>query len=199
MLPSMYTDSPNPPSAGPDAPFVAPGIRKDIVEAIYAVLDTQEQTLTARRVEALASFLDTDDGRNLLAGYKRASGIVSSEEETDHRHYHGKPDPQLYLRKEERELAVAITVAKHEAEAAIARDDFEQAIHAIATLRPFVDAFFEKVTVNVEMSDRRENRLKLLNEFREATRAVADFSRIEGSAYRSFSSPFSARNSASGP
>ncbi len=69
---------------------------------------------------------------------------------------------------------------KEEAAKAVAREDFEGAMAAIAKLRPDVDAFFDKVTVNVPAADRRENRLKLLNEIREATRAVADFSRIEG-------------------
>jgi glycyl-tRNA synthetase beta chain len=136
--------------------------------------------LIVRRVEALSAMLATEDGKNLLAGYKRAANIIAIEEKKDGRAYHGKPDPQLYLQKEERELAVAVNAAKTEAEAAVAREDFAAAMHAVATLRPFVDAFFDKVTVNVEMSDRRENRLKLLNEIREATRAVADFSKIAG-------------------
>ena len=75
---------------------------------------------------------------------------------------------------------MSIAAAKKEAETAVAREDFAAAMQAIATLRPFVDAFFDKVTVNVEEPELRENRLKLLNEIREATRAVADFSKIEG-------------------
>jgi glycyl-tRNA synthetase beta chain len=134
----------------------------------------------AHRVEALGRFLESEDGKNLLAGYKRATNIIRIEEKKDARQYRGKPHPDLYLQKEERELAVSIAAARHEAQAAVAREDFEGAMHAIATLRPFVDAFFEKVTVNVEMSDRRENRLKLLSEIRDATDAVADFSKIEG-------------------
>jgi glycyl-tRNA synthetase beta chain len=156
------------------------GARHDLVDAVFALQGQDDLLLIIRRVEALAKFLATEDGSNLLAGYKRATNIIRIEEKKDQRPYHGKPDPQLYLQKEERELAVSIAAAKHEAEAAVSREDFEAAMHAIATLRPFVDAFFDKVTVNVEMSDRRENRLKLLNEIREATRAVADFSKIEG-------------------
>lgn len=176
----MFTDNSERPSPKPSDAQLAPVMREDLAEAIYAVLDPQAQTLTPRRVEALANFLDTDDGKNLLAGYRRATDIVRTGEDQDGRHCQGKPDPQLYLRKEERELAVAIAAAKHEAEVAIAQNDFAQAMHAIATLRPLIDAFFDNVTVNVEMSDRRENRLKLLNEFREATRAVADFSKVAG-------------------
>jgi glycyl-tRNA synthetase beta chain len=156
------------------------GARHDLVNAVFS-LGLQDDLVTiARRVEALGRFLDSEDGKNMLAGYKRATNIIRIEEKKDDRHYHGKPQPDLYLQKEERELAVSVTAAKHEAESAIAREDFAAAMHAIATLRPFVDAVFDKVTVNVEMSDRRENRLKLLNEIREATAAVADFSKIEG-------------------
>jgi glycyl-tRNA synthetase beta chain len=122
---------------------------------------------------------DSEDGRNILAVHERVTEILGIEEQHDAREYRGKPDPLLYLKKEERELAVSTAAARHEAQAALAREDFETALHAVATLRPFVEAFFEKVTVNVAMSDRRENRLKLLNEVREATLAVADFSPLE--------------------
>ncbi len=136
--------------------------------------------LIVRRVEALGKFLSTDDGKSLLAGAKRAANILRIEEKKDGTTYHGKPDPNLYLQPEERALAAAINAAKEEAAKAVAREDFEGAMAVIAGLRPHVDAFFEKVTVNVAISDQRENRLKLLNEIREATRAVADFSKIEG-------------------
>jgi glycyl-tRNA synthetase beta chain len=156
------------------------GARHDLVDAVFALSGQDDLVLIARRVEALGRFLDTEDGKNLFAGYRRAVNIVRIEEKKDARQYHGRPDPHLYLQPEERELAVGIHVARQEAEAAVAREDFEAAMAAIAKLRPYVDAFFDKVTVNVEMADRRENRLKLLNEIREATGAVADFSKIEG-------------------
>jgi glycyl-tRNA synthetase beta chain len=156
------------------------GARHDLVDAVFALEGQDDLLLIVRRVEALAKFLATEDGKNLLSGYKRATNIIRIEEKKDSRLYHGKPDPHLYLQEQERELAASIAAAKHEAEAAVKREDFEAAMRAIATLRPFVDAFFDKVTVNVEIADRRENRLKLLNEIREATRAVADFSQIEG-------------------
>ncbi len=92
----------------------------------------------------------------------------------------GKPDPSLYRQDEEWALSKAIDVAKAEASAAVAREDFAAAMTAMAKLRPHVDAFFDKVTVNVDDKPIRENRLRLLNEIREATRAVADFARIEG-------------------
>src|SRR5262245_48672463 len=156
------------------------GARHDLVDAVFALAGQDDLLMIVRRVEALAKFLETDDGKNLLAGYKRAVNIIRIEEKKDGISYRGHPDPHLYLQKEERELAMAIHVVKQTAGDAVAREDFEAAMHAIAALRPMVDAFFDKVTVNVEMADRRENRLKLLNEIREATRAVADFSWIEG-------------------
>jgi len=158
------------------------GARHDLVDAVLTQQGegSDDLLLIVRRVEALGKFLGTEDGASLLAGTKRAANILRIEEKKDGRAYHGRPDPQLYLQPEERELATAIHSAKDEAAKAVAREDFEGAMAVIARLRPHVDAFFEKVTVNVPAADRRENRLKLLNEIREATRAVADFSRIEG-------------------
>jgi glycyl-tRNA synthetase beta chain len=94
--------------------------------------------------------------------------------------YAGAPDTGLLAQPEEKELARAIGVAKTEADAAVKREDFASAMTAMSKLRPHVDAFFEKVTVNVDDKALRANRLRLLNEIREATRAVADFSKIEG-------------------
>jgi glycyl-tRNA synthetase beta chain len=158
------------------------GARHDLVDAVLAQQGQSQDDLLliVRRVEALGKFLSTDDGKSLLAGVKRATNILRIEEKKDGKTYHGKPDNHLYLQPEERRLAAAINAVKQEAAKAVAREDFEGAMAVIAKLRPDVDAFFDKVTVNVEMADRRENRLKLLNEIREATAAVADFSKIEG-------------------
>jgi glycyl-tRNA synthetase beta chain len=158
------------------------GARHDLVDAVLAQQGegSDDLLLIVRRVEALGKFLGTDDGKSLLAGTKRAANILRIEEKKDGTAYHGRPDPHLYLQPEERELASAIHSAKDEAAKAVAREDFEGAMAVIARLRPHVDAFFDKVTVNVPAADRRENRLKLLNEIREATKSVADFSRIEG-------------------
>ncbi|MBA2403064.1 MAG: glycine--tRNA ligase subunit beta [Bradyrhizobium sp.] len=132
------------------------------------------------RVEALGKFLDTDDGKNLLAGTKRASNILSIEEKKDKRAFDGAPDTTLYKLDEEKALAKAIDQVKSEAGSAVAKEDFAAAMSAMAKLRPAVDAFFDKVKVNDDEPNVRENRLKLLNEIRAATRAVADFSKIEG-------------------
>jgi len=156
------------------------GARHDLVDAVFALEGQDDLLLIVRRVEALGTFLDTEDGKNLLAGYKRATNIIRIEEKKDARDYVGRPDPSLYRQDEEWALAKAIDVAKAEASAAVAREDFAAAMSAMAKLRPHVDAFFDKVTVNIEDKPVRENRLRLLNEIREATRAVADFSRIEG-------------------
>jgi glycyl-tRNA synthetase beta chain len=156
------------------------GARHDLVDAVFALEGQDDLLLIVRRVDALGKLLDTEDGKNLLAGYKRATNIIRIEEKRDSREYTGSPDPTLYQQAEEKALALAIGVAKAEAEHAVAAEDFETAMRAMASLRPHVDAFFDKVTVNVEDELLRENRLKLLNEIRAATRAVADFSRIEG-------------------
>jgi glycyl-tRNA synthetase beta chain len=156
------------------------GARHDLVDAVFALEGQDDLLLIVRRVEALGKFLDTEDGKNLLAGYKRATNIIRIEEKKDNRPYTGAPDPGLYTQAEEKALAQAIQVAGAEAERAVAAEDFAAAMRAMAKLRPHVDAFFDKVTVNVDDRKLRENRLKLLNEIRAATRAVADFSRIEG-------------------
>jgi glycyl-tRNA synthetase beta chain len=156
------------------------GARHDLVDAVFALDDQDDLLLIVRRVEALGKFLDTEDGKNLLAGYKRATNIIRIEEKKDSREYTGAPDPSLYKQPEETALAQAIDAAKAEATRAVEKEDFEVAMRAMASLRPHVDAFFDKVTVNVDDKPLRENRLKLLNEIRAATRAVADFSKIEG-------------------
>ncbi len=135
--------------------------------------------MVVRRVEALGKFLDTDDGKNLLAGTKRASNILAIEEKKDKRKFDGAPDASLYKLDEEKALASAIAQVKTDASAAVAKEDFASAMTAMAKLRPAVDAFFDKVKVNDDDKAVRENRLKLLNEIREATRAVADFSKIQ--------------------
>ena len=156
------------------------GARHDLVDAVFALEGQDDLLMIVRRVDALGKFLDTDDGKNLLAGYKRATNIIRIEEKKDKRDYTGAPDARRYQLPEEKALAEAIDAVRNEAAAAVGREDFAAAMRAMAKLRPRVDAFFDKVTVNVDDKALRENRLKLLNEIREATRAVADFSKIEG-------------------
>jgi glycyl-tRNA synthetase beta chain len=169
------------------------GARHDLVDAVFALQEAgsvagatgtknaqDDLLLIVRRVEALGQFLDTEDGKNLLAGYKRATNIIRIEEKKDSRHYTGAPQSKLYRQPEEKALASAIEMTETEAGRAVKKEDFVAAMRAMAKLRPAVDAFFDKVTVNVDDKALRENRLKLLNQIREATRAVADFSKIEG-------------------
>ena len=161
------------------------GARHDLVDAVLDVGGREAGIVSiVRRVEALRKFLDTEDGKNLLAGYKRATNIIRIEEKKDGRAYIDRPHQARYRQEEEKALAQAIDTARAEASDAVQREDYEAAMRAMAKLRPYVDAFFDKVTVNVaegtEKKELRENRLKLLNQIRVATEAVADFSRIEG-------------------
>jgi glycyl-tRNA synthetase beta chain len=140
--------------------------------------------LITRRVAALSRFLDTDDGKSLLAGYKRAANILRAEEKKDGEGaFAGAVDYALIEQAgliEEKALAVGLHKAAPAASEAVAREDYEGAMAALAELRPAVDAFFDKVTVNDPNPALRANRLRLLNQLREATRAVADFGRIAG-------------------
>jgi glycyl-tRNA synthetase beta chain len=156
------------------------GARHDLVDAVFALEGQDDLLLIVRRVEALGAFLDTEDGKNLLAGYKRATNILRIEEKRDKTEYTSAPSADLYRQAEEWELASAVDTAAGEATAAVAREDFAAAMSAMAKLRPHVDAYFDKVTVNVDDAPVRANRLKLLNQIRAATQTVADFSRIEG-------------------
>ncbi|MGJ5022813.1 glycine--tRNA ligase subunit beta [Bradyrhizobium oligotrophicum] len=156
------------------------GARHDLVDAVFALGGQDDLLMVVRRVEALGKFLDSDDGKNLLAGTKRASNILAIEEKKDKRKFEGAPDVALYKLDEEKALAKAIGEVAAEAGAAVAKEDFAAAMRAMAKLRPAVDAFFDKVKVNDDDAAIRENRLRLLNEIRSATRAVADFSKIEG-------------------
>jgi glycyl-tRNA synthetase beta chain len=155
------------------------GARHDLVDAVFSLGGHDDLLMVVRRVEALGKFLDTDDGKNLLAGTKRASNILAIEEKKDKRAFDGAPDPALYNLPEEKALAKAIDEVKREAGSAVAAEDFAGAMSVMAKLRPAVDAFFDKVMVNDDDPQVRENRLKLLNEIRAATRAVADFSKIQ--------------------
>lgn len=165
------------------------GARHDLLDAVldrYSLVQGNQLILVVGRVNALGRFLDTEDGANLLAGYRRAANILRIEEKKDGRSYDEAPDLQIVNDQgliEEKALAVALNAengAKEEARKAIESEDFEGAMRALSRLRQPVDAFFDKVTVNAEDPALRANRLRLLNSIREATRTVADFSRIEG-------------------
>ncbi|MGE0008403.1 MAG: glycine--tRNA ligase subunit beta [Parvibaculaceae bacterium] len=156
------------------------GLRHDLIDAVFALGGQDDLLMIVRRVEALSKLLDGDDGKNLLAGVKRATNILKIEEKKDGRSFDGNVNTNILIQGEERELNTAINGASARARQAVAAEDFEGAMRAIAKLRAPVDAFFDKVTVNADDPSFRENRLKLLNRIRAATREVADFSRIEG-------------------
>ena len=126
------------------------GARHDLVDAVLSLEPHDNLLLIVRRVEALGKFLDTEDGKNLLAGYKRATNIIRIEEKKDGREYTGAPEPKLYQQAEEKALAKAVDAVKTEATGAVDAENFEAAMRAMAKLRPHVDAFFDKVTVNVD-------------------------------------------------
>jgi glycyl-tRNA synthetase beta chain len=151
-----------------------------LIDAVFALGGQDDLALIVKRVEALAEFLTTDDGANLLAGVKRASNILSIEEKKDKKSHAGTPEGALLVAPEEKALAAAIAKVKSDTLAAINVENFAGAMRALSELRAPVDAFFDKVTVNAEDAKLRENRLKLLSEIRAATLGVADFSKIAG-------------------
>jgi glycyl-tRNA synthetase beta chain len=159
------------------------GVRHDLFDAVtanYSLVPGHQIIEIVDRVAALASFLGSDDGKNLLVGYRRAANILRDEEKKDKRSYEGEPDSALLRDEIERHLWRTIQQTEVDARNHIHREDFRSALETLSTLRTAVDAFFDKVTVNVADKALRENRLRLLNEIRAATRAVAVFSKIEG-------------------
>ncbi|HLC08576.1 MAG TPA: glycine--tRNA ligase subunit beta, partial [Methyloceanibacter sp.] len=156
------------------------GARHDLIDAVFSLPGQDDLLMIVARVNALGKFLDTEDGANLLTGTKRAINILRIEEKKDGKSYDQGPDAKLLELKEEKALALAVDEAEREAEAAIAKEDFEGAMAAMAKLRAPVDAFFDNVTVNTDDPKLRMNRLRLLNRIRATTLTVADFSKIEG-------------------
>lgn len=159
------------------------GARHDLIDAVFALEDQDDLLMIVRRVEALGRFLETDDGANLLAGYRRAANILRIEEKKDARAYDEAPDLALVEARgqsEEKALVAALARAEEEARAALGREDFEGAMRALSVLRAPVDAFFDAVTVNAEDAELRANRLRLLAALRRAMRTVADFGQIQG-------------------
>ena len=155
------------------------GARHDLIDAVFA-LGEDDLVLIVKRVEALAAFLETEDGANLLAGYKRAANILKAEEKKDGAAVEGDVDASLFEQDEERALHTAIKTAVSRADAALEAEDFEAAMAALAELRGPVDAFFDGVTVNADDEKLRANRLRLLTSIRAALFRVADFSKIAG-------------------
>jgi glycyl-tRNA synthetase beta chain len=156
-----------------------PGMRHDLISAVFAAGHDDDLVRLRAKVEALRAFLATDDGANLLTAHRRASNIVRIEEKRDGRAYQNAPNGSLLVAPEERTLFERLAVVNAAIGAALAREDFGEAMAALAQLRQPVDAFFDRVTVNVEDPQLRENRLCLLCQIRSALGAIADFSLIE--------------------
>jgi glycyl-tRNA synthetase beta chain len=157
------------------------GARHDLIDAVFALPGQDDLLMIVRRVEALGKLLDTEDGKNLLAGYRRAANILRAEEKkVGAGAFGGQHDPALLALPGEKDLARVLAAAGAAAREHVAAEDFEGAMRALAALRGPVDAFFLDVTVNAGDPALRLNRLRLLGELREAMHGVADFSKVAG-------------------
>jgi glycyl-tRNA synthetase beta chain len=172
----------------------ARGVRHDLIRAVFvrniagnrgadpSIESSLEDDLVRliKRVDALANFLETADGGNLLTAYRRGANIVKIEERRDGTAYEGDPDASLFALPEEQVLQARLEAARRDSVAALQAEDFERAMGILALLRGPVDEFFSKVTVNSEDRALRANRLRLLARIRDTLNVVADFSLIEG-------------------
>ncbi|MHA3915657.1 glycine--tRNA ligase subunit beta [Halovulum sp. GXIMD14793] len=156
------------------------GIRHDVIDACFDLGGQDDLVLLVNRVKALQAFLGTEDGANLLAGYKRANNILQVEEKKDGVEYSLDPDPKLAEQAEETALYAALDTAEAAITPALEAEDFAAAMTAMAGLRAPIDGFFDQVTVNAENPIVRRNRLCLLHRIRAVMNRVAVFSSIEG-------------------
>jgi glycyl-tRNA synthetase beta chain len=160
------------------------GARHDLIDAVFGLKGQDDLLMIVRRVASLGAFLDTPEGANLLAGYRRAANILRAEEKKSTKEesvaFAEAYETELLAEPEEKALAAALDQATRDAASAIDGNDFAAAMQALAQLRAAVDAFFEKVTVNAPDAKLRVNRLRLLNALRSAVHTVADFSKIAG-------------------
>jgi glycyl-tRNA synthetase beta chain len=155
-------------------------IRHDVIEACFALGNQDDFTLLVARVNALQAFVATEDGANLLQGYRRAVNILAAEEKKDGVEYSLDPEPKLAEAGAERALFKALDGAEAEIDRSLSGEDFAAAMAAMAGLRAPIDAFFTDVVVNAEVSMVRRNRLCLLNRIRVLLHRVAIFSALEG-------------------
>ncbi len=156
------------------------GARHDLIDAVFALEGQDDLLMVVRRVEALGAFISSDDGANLIAGYKRAVNILRAEEKKDGSPVSGKPHADHLLEQAEIDLAAAIDKARADAADAVEAENFEGAMEALSRLRAPVDRFFDDILVNADDPVLRMNRLRLLAEIRDATHVVADFSKVAG-------------------
>nr|RDS95812.1 glycine--tRNA ligase subunit beta [Cereibacter sphaeroides f. sp. denitrificans] len=156
------------------------GIRHDVIDACLAMPGNDDLTLLVKRAEALSGFLKTDDGTNLLQGFKRANNILTQAEAKDGVEYSFGADPKFAETDAERALFSALETAEAAIGPALQAEDFAAAMSAMAALRAPIDAFFETVQVNADNAVLRRNRLNMLHSIRATCARVADLTRIEG-------------------
>jgi glycyl-tRNA synthetase beta chain len=156
------------------------GIRHDLIDAVFSLGNEDDLVRLVARVEALQAILKTDDGKTLLAGYKRAANILKAEEKKDGITYISEVDETLLPEPADKALHTALAKAIGAIGPALDKEDFAAAMQQMAALRVPVDAFFEAVKVNADDPRIRANRLHLLAGLRAALHRVADFSKIEG-------------------
>ena len=156
------------------------GVRHDLIDAVFSLGHEDDLVRLVARVEALQAFLKSDDGANLLAGYKRAANILKAEEKKDNKTFTSEVLEGHLSESSEKALFAALGKAKGAIKPALEKEDFAAAMQQMAALRTPVDAFFDGVKVNADEKQVRENRLNLLASLRATLHQVADFSRIEG-------------------
>ena len=156
------------------------GIRHDVIDACLAMPGNDDLVLLVKRAEALSAFLGTDDGENLLQGFKRANNILTKEQEKDGVEYSFGADLKYAETAEEKALFAALEAAEPAIAPALAAEDFAAALGAMAALRAPIDAFFTAVQVNSDNQILRRNRLNLLHQICTVCSRIADLSRVEG-------------------
>lgn len=156
------------------------GVRHDLIDAVFGLGHEDDLVRLVARVEALQAFLKSEDGANLLAGYKRAANILKVEEKKDGKIFISEVSELLLSEPAEKALFAALAEARAAITSALKKEDFAAAMGQMAALRGPVDAFFDAVKVNADDKQVRENRLNLLASLRATLHQVADFSRIEG-------------------
>jgi glycyl-tRNA synthetase beta chain len=156
------------------------GTRHDLIDAVFSLGNEDDLVRLVARVEALQAFLKSDDGANLLAGYKRAANILKVEEKKDGKTFISEVSETLLAEPAEKSLFAALNKVRAAITTALEKEDFAAAMGQMASLRVAVDAFFDGVKVNADDKQVRENRLNLLASLRATLHQVADFSRIEG-------------------
>lgn len=156
------------------------GIRHDVIDACLAMPGNDDLTLLVKRAEALQAFLSTEDGTNLLQGFKRANNILTQAEQKDGVEYSFGADPKFAETDEERALFAALDAGEAAIKPAMAAEDFAAAMAAMARLRAPIDAFFTAVQINTENQIVRRNRLNLLHRIRALVAQVADLTKVEG-------------------